>query len=149
MLELQNIKPEPISLDDSWFHPLFKACFNQEDPWSPHLGEAKYEAFHINKQAFIFTYSVEDYTDLLTIGVHPDQRKKGFATFLLKWMITKAPEAQKFFLDVECQNTAAINLYKKLGFEIISIRKGYYPQPSGLALDAFVMTYQKQPKALS
>lgn len=149
MSELQNIKLEPITSDDFWFHPLFKACFNQEDPWSQHLGDTKYEAFHINQQAFIFTYTIEDYTDILTIGVHPNHRKKGFATFLLKWVMAKAPEAQKFFLDVECQNTAAISLYKKLGFKTISIRKGYYPQSLGPALDAFVMTYQKPPKALS
>ncbi len=149
MLEPQNIKPEPITKDNSWFQPLFKACFNREDPWSQHLGDTKYEAFHINKQAFIFTYTVEDYTDLLTLGVHPNQRKKGLATFLLGWVIAKAPESQKFFLDVECQNTAAIHLYRKIGFEMVSIRKGYYPQPSGLAIDAFVMTYQKPLKALS
>ncbi len=144
MLELQNIKPDPITRDDAfWFQPLFKVCFNREDLWSQHLGDSRYEAFHINQQAFIFTYTVEEYTDLLTIGVPPDQRKNGLATFLLEWVIAKAPEAQKFFLDVDCQNTAAIGLYKKMGFEMVSVRKRYYPQPSGLALDAFVMTYQK------
>ncbi len=144
MLEHQNIKPEPITKDDaSWFQPLFKICFERDDLWLQHLGDQKYEAFHINRQAFIFTYTVENYTDLLTIGVHPDQRRRGLACSLLKWMIVKAPEEQKFFLDVECENVAAIQLYKKVGFELISIRKGYYPQLSGLALDAYVMTYQK------
>jgi ribosomal protein S18 acetylase RimI-like enzyme len=70
-------------------------------------------------------------------------------TYLLKWLIAKAPEGQKFFLDVECQNIPAIELYKKIGFEFVSIRKGYYPQLSAPALDAFVMTYQKLPKPLS
>jgi len=150
MLELQNIKPEPITKDDAfWFQPLFKACFDREELWSQHLGDHKYEAFHISKQAFIFTYTVDDSTDLLAIGVYPDQRKKGLATYLLKWLIAKAPEGQKFFLDVECQNIPAIELYKKIGFEFVSIRKGYYPQLSASALDAFVMTYQKLPKPLS
>ncbi len=150
MLEHQNIKPEPITKDDaSWFQPLFKVCFDREELWSQHLGDNKYEAFHIDKQAFIFIYTVEDCTDLLTLGVHPAQRKKGFATALLKWVITKAPKAQRFFLDVECQNIAAIQLYKKIGFEFVSIRKRYYPQFSGPALDAFVMTYQKPLKTLS
>jgi ribosomal protein S18 acetylase RimI-like enzyme len=150
MLELQNIKPELITRDNAtWFQPLFKACFDREELWSQHLGETKYEAFHIGKQAFIFTYTIEEYTDLLTLGVHPDQRKHGLATFLLEWIIAKAPKAQKFFLDVECRNTAAISLYKKIGFEMVSIRKGYYPQSSGPAIDAYVMAYQKPPKTLS
>lgn len=144
MLERQNIKPEPITKDDAfWFQPLFKACFNRQDPWMAHLGDSKYEAFHIKKHAFIFTYTIEDYTDLLTLGVHLDQRKKGLATFLLEFIIHKAPKNQKFFLDVECKNNAAICLYKKIGFELVSIRKGYYPQVDGSAIDAFVMTYQK------
>lgn len=144
MLEPQNIKPEPITKDDAaWFQPLFKICFEREDMWLKHLRDQKYEAFHLNRQAFIFTYTVENYTDVLTIGAHPDQRKRGLAGYLLKWMIARAPEAQKFFLDVECENIAAIQLYKKVGFELISIRKGYYPQLSGSAHDAYVMTYQK------
>jgi ribosomal protein S18 acetylase RimI-like enzyme len=149
MLELQSIKPDPISRDDAfWFQPLFEVCFNREDPWLQQLGDQKYEAFHIDRKAFIFTYTIDDYTDLLTFGVHPDQRKKGLATILLEWVIAKAPTAQNFFLDVECKNVAAIHLYKKIGFELISIRKRYYPQPFGLPIDAFVMTYQKPLKSL-
>jgi len=129
MLEHQNIRPEPIIESDiEWFQTLFKSCFCRDNPWMQHLGKTKYEAFHLNKQAFIFTYTVEDYTDLLTIGVHPHQRRRGVGEFFLKWIITKAPKAQKFFLEVECENNAAISLYKKIGFELISIRKGYYPQ---------------------
>lgn len=145
MLEPQNIKPEPISESDiDWFQALFKLCFDRDDTWIEHLGKPKYEAFHLHRQAFILTYTVEDYTDLLTIGVHPDQRRKKVAASLLEWVIVQSPKAQKFFLEVECQNTAAIGLYKKIGFELISIRKGYYTQPSGgPALDAHVMTYQK------
>ncbi|MBP9828777.1 MAG: GNAT family N-acetyltransferase [Proteobacteria bacterium] len=144
MLERQNTKPEPIIKNDAfWFKPLFKECFGRDEAWLQHIDDQKYQAFHINKQAFIFTYTVQNSTDLLTIGVNPDQRKKGLGLSLMKWVINKAPQAQKFFLDVECQNIAAIQLYKKIGFEFISVRKGYYPQASGLALDAHVMTYQK------
>lgn len=144
MFVLQNIKPEPIIQSDvSWFQQLFKVCFERDDPWFQHLGKPKYEAFHLDRQVFLFTYTVEDYTDILTIGVHPSLRKRGLASFLLNWMIENAPKGQKFFLEVECQNTAAIRLYTKIGFELISIRKGYYPQNSGPALDAHVMAYQK------
>lgn len=149
MLERQNIKPEPITKDDAfWFKSLFKKCFDRDEAWLQHIDDQKYEAFHLNRQAFIFTYTVERYTDLLTIGVHPNQRKKGLAIFLLQWVIARAPKEQKFFLDVECQNMIAIHLYKKVGFELISVRKGYYPQLFGPALDAYVMAYQKSASLL-
>ena len=144
MLERQNIKPEPISKDDApWIKPLFVECFGKEDPWFERLGDSKYEAYQLNKQAFIFTYIVVDQTDLLTIGVNKEARKQGLATKLLNWIIDKSPAGQKIFLDVECQNIAAINLYKKIGFELISVRKGYYQQDNGTAIDALVMAYQK------
>lgn len=144
MLEHLNIKPEHILETDSvWFQSLFKSCFKKEDPWIQHLGETQYGAFHLNRQAFIFTYTVENFTDLLVIGSHPDQRRKGLASVLLGWFIDQSPKGQKFFLEVECQNIAAINLYKKLGFELVSVRKGYYQQPFSQPLDAYVMAYQK------
>jgi ribosomal protein S18 acetylase RimI-like enzyme len=144
MLEHQNTKPAPISKDDApWIKPLYVECFGKEDPWLERLGDCKYEAYQINKRAFIFTYIVEDQTDLLTIGVDREARKQGLATLLINWVIDKAPAGQKIFLDVECQNIAAISLYKKIGFESISIRKGYYPQNDGTAIDALVMAYQK------
>ena len=144
MLELLNIKPEPILKEDAlWIKPLFIECFGKEDPWLERLEDSRYEAYQINKQAFIFTLVVDEQTDLLTIGVNKETRQQGLATKLLNWVIGKASPGQKFFLDVECQNTAAINLYKKIGFELLSVRRAYYLQDNGTATDALVMSYQK------
>ena len=144
MSKLQNIKPELISsADATWIKPLFVECFGKEDPWLERLENSNYGAYKIDKLAFIFTCTVGDCTDLLTIGVNKSTRQQGLGTSLLKWIIAKAPSGQKIFLDVECQNTAAINLYKKIGFEFISVRKSYYPQSDGTAIDALVMGYQK------
>ena len=52
---------------------------------------------------------------------------------LEKWSISK--QAPAMMLEVGTENAAAITLYKKLGYENISTRKGYY----GAGLDAFVM----------
>lgn len=185
MLELQNIKPEPISKDDTgWFKPLFFECFGKEDLWLEHLEDtlmlnknnkssgyrgqavvrrydqptdvprldrgvhdlkhAKYKAFHINKQAFIFTYTIDDQTDILTIGVAKNARNQGLALALIQWVITNSSDNQKFFLEVECTNTAAINLYKKIGFQQSSVRKDYYKKYDGSTIDALVMTYFKR-----
>ena len=143
MLELQNIKPEPILNDDAvWFKQLFFECFGKEDSWLENFEDNKYQTFHIKRQSFIVMYVVNDQTDLLTIGVAKDARKQGLATKLINWAIDMAPLGQKFFLEVECVNTAAINLYKKIGFKQISVRKNYYQKDEG-AVDALVMTYQK------
>jgi ribosomal protein S18 acetylase RimI-like enzyme len=40
----------------------------------------------------------------------------------------------KIFLEVSEENIGAINLYNKLGFKVISERKGYYN-----GIDAYVM----------
>lgn len=143
MLEHQTIKPAPITKDDaSWYKPLYTLCFFRQDPWLENIEDPKFQAFHLNKQAFIFIQVVDTSVDILTIGVHPDFRKKGFAQLLLEYLINKAPFEQAFFLEVERTNTAAINLYKKVGFKEISIRKGYYPKVNGGAVDALVMAYQ-------
>lgn len=144
MLELQNIKPEPILNDDvAWFKQLFFECFGKEDSWLENFEDNKYQTFHIKRQSFIVIYEVNDQTDLLTIGVAKNARKQGLATKLINWAIDIAPLGQKFFLEVECNNTAAINLYKKIGFNQISVRKNYYQKGDEDAVDALVMTYQK------
>ncbi|MCX7343455.1 MAG: GNAT family N-acetyltransferase [Proteobacteria bacterium] len=144
MLELQNIKPEPILNDDAvWFKQLFFECFGKEDTWLENFEDNKYQTFHIKRQSFIVMYVVNDQTDLLTIGVAKNARKQGLATKLINWAIDMAPLGQKFFLEVECSNTAATNLYKKIGFKQISVRKNYYQKDDDGAVDALVMTYQK------
>ena len=59
------------------------------------------------------------------------------ATYFMKaledWSLSK--QAPAMMLEVGTENTAAITLYEKLGYENISTRKGYY----GPGLDAFVM----------
>lgn len=143
MLEPQNIKPEPISKDDAaWFKSLFFECFDKEESWLKHLNNSKYKAFHTNKQAFIFTYTVEDQTDILTIGVAKCARNQGLALSLIDWVIVNSPRGQKIFLEVEATNLVAINLYKKSGFQQISIRKDYYQKNDGTTIDALVMSYQ-------
>jgi ribosomal-protein-alanine N-acetyltransferase len=75
--------------------------------------------------------------DVLTVGVLPEYARQGVATYFMgeveKWAVSK--EAPAMMLEVGTENTAAISLYEKLGYQNISTRKGYY----GPGLDAFVM----------
>ena len=71
---------------------------------------------------------VLDEADLMNIVTRADYQKKGFAKLLLTYLISKAKEkkCKHITLEVASQNTIAIHLYEKMGFQKISIRKNYY-----------------------
>jgi ribosomal-protein-alanine N-acetyltransferase len=65
---------------------------------------------------------------IVSIAVLPAYRRKGVGEALVK----KAIEGMRFynakqcFLEVRVTNTPAINLYKKLGFQVTRTVNGYY-----------------------
>lgn len=65
-------------------------------------------------------------------------RRKGLGEFLLADIISKQIQNNvlNFFLEVRKSNLPAINLYSKLGFKVLRIRKKYYKDPIE---DAFEM----------
>ena len=80
--------------------------------------------------------------DVLTVGVLSEHRKAGigkaFMEQLARW--AKDKESNAMMLEVGTENVAAINLYKQLGYQQISVRTNYY----GLGLDALVMRKELQ-----
>lgn len=62
------------------------------------------------------------------VAVHPGFRKKGIGELLMRSLMTIAREsgAKMMTLEVRKSNYIAQNLYTKLGFEPIGIRRGYY-----------------------
>jgi ribosomal-protein-alanine N-acetyltransferase len=81
--------------------------------------------------------------DVLTVGVLPGHQRKGIASAFMaeleKWSASKGAPAM--MLEVAIENTPAISLYEKLGYEKISTRQNYY----GPALDALVMRKELAP----
>lgn len=45
------------------------------------------------------------------------------------------------FLEVRVSNQAALQFYRKLGYEVLSVRKNYYSNP---VEDAFIMDCKKR-----
>lgn len=76
---------------------------------------------------FIF-YTVVDEMHILDITVDKKLQSNGMGSFMLGYIIKKYPEKgiKSFFLEVRVSNVVAIKLYKKFGFEIFLLRKGYY-----------------------
>ena len=74
--------------------------------------------------------------ELLSICVDSSYRKQGLATKILKelFFILKHAGVLKIFLEVNKNNTPAINLYKKLDFQFLSERKNYYGKDSAIVM---------------
>ena len=84
---------------------------------------------------FIIVYKNIDYFELEAIAVNANFRKKGIASRLINFFEEKyTKKSDSILLEVAVNNEAAVSLYKKIGFEIINIRKKYYDQ-----IDAYVM----------
>lgn len=66
--------------------------------------------------------------DLITLAVKDSCRSKGVGKKLLKFLIDRAKEkgCEFMHLEVKVDNTNAIMLYKKCGFDIVRTRKSYY-----------------------
>lgn len=75
---------------------------------------------------------------IVSIAVDPAHRGKGIGKKLVKTLLEKFKEngMKKARLEVRISNAAAINLYKKLGFNIEKRLKNYYPDGE----DCYVMT---------
>lgn len=100
---------------------------------------------------FSVIYNTSFSTDLLTIGVDPDYQGKKLGFMLLKETLKVAHKNKDIecYLEVRVSNEVAINLYKKMGFEIVGTRKGYYnPVGSEPAEDAYTMFLKNVGSAL-
>ncbi len=74
--------------------------------------------------------------DVMTIAVAPTHRGLGYGQQLLSWLIDVAAGATHLMLEVRADNPAAIELYQRNEFAVVSVRRRYY-QPGDV--DALVM----------
>ena len=77
-------------------------------------------------------WSIVDEAHITLLAIHPNCRRQGLGQLLL-FELLKDAIARKLAwatLEVNENNLAAINLYKKYGFQIAGKRKNYY-QPAG------------------
>ena len=121
---------------------LEKSCFPSE-PWSLESIISALEREDIfykilfNEENdpigyFIASSSYEE-AELYRIAVLPSHRRMGLGKRLMEDFLNGCPkEVEKIFLEVRESNAAAVKLYEKSGFEIISRRKNYYGNEDGL-----------------
>lgn len=93
--------------------------------------------------AYCILYPAVDELHLLNITVSPKLRKLGLGARIMEAIegVAAQQKMPRIILEVRPTNEPAFALYKKLGYEQIGIRKGYYPATpeTGIREDAIVM----------
>lgn len=82
---------------------------------------------------FIVFETIYEVMDILYIVVDPVYRRNGIGSKLIEYLLENK-DYERIMLEVRCDNSNAIKLYKKYNFKIINIRKNYY-----MNNDAYVM----------
>ncbi|MEA1965230.1 MAG: ribosomal protein S18-alanine N-acetyltransferase [Candidatus Aerophobetes bacterium] len=108
------------------------------NPWSFHAFSTE-----LNKIGFAFYYVIEyeekiigyagywkiaKEAHIVNLAIHPDFRKRGMGTKLLKYTLQDAQVRglTEVTLEARSSNTAAHHLYEKFGFKKAAIRPRYY-----------------------
>lgn len=86
--------------------------------------------------AFCIAWIIFDELHINTLAVSPQHRRQGLATVLLEGIMKEAAEegARRATLEVRESNTAALELYARLGFQVTARRRNYYTNPAEDAL---------------
>ena len=122
-------------------------CFSS--PWKRHtlewfLPDDRHEFLLAVQDGKILGYinllHVMDEGYIGNVAVHPDCRRQGLGSALVKAMLERCEELELLFatLEVRDSNAPAIGLYASRGFETVGRRKDYYERPKE---DAILMTY--------
>lgn len=131
--DLESIKDILIDeFDDFWSYTTLKDEFSSST--------SKYFVIKNNNivLGFCGIKIITDFAEIMNIVIKKDSRGLGLSNFLLENTISKCKELnlKSINLDVNVENTIAINLYKKYNFVKVGIRKKYYNNVS----DAILMT---------
>lgn len=81
--------------------------------------------------AFCMAWVIFDELHINTLAVGGAHRRQGLATFLIRWLMADAAKegARRATLEVRASNTAALELYARLGFAVKATRPNYYTNP--------------------
>lgn len=87
---------------------------------------------------YIILWFMQKEVQISNFALHPDFRRKGVGESVLRDILDKIKRegATEIFLEVRPSNHVAQSLYKKLGFQVLGLRKNYYQSP---VEDALIM----------
>lgn len=103
------------------------------------LGDYKIKYFYLEngiEEGYIVIEDAIDIINIIDVYVNENKRREGIASKLLKEiMIDYNGRNVKFMLEVSTNNNPAFLLYKKFGFNVISVRKKYYKNSDALIME--------------
>ena len=146
-MQKDNYIFEKANLDDvNKIYEIEKESFT--NPWSIEniKSELEKEDSYVfvckldeNILGYISSSIIEDEAYLLNVAVKKDYRNQKIATRLFQnvFDLCESSDVNFITLEVRKSNSAAINLYTKLGFNNVGIRHNYYRKPVD---DAVLMT---------
>ena len=138
ILNIKQLQPsqvnEIIELDRVCFEGLWTAEGYLREIDSPN---SDLVALHLTSQSKVSDtqvvgvgclWAIVNEAHITLLGVEPEHRKQGLGKLILLDLLERAISRQLEWatLEVNVNNSTAINLYQKLGFEIAGTRKGYY-----------------------
>jgi ribosomal-protein-alanine N-acetyltransferase len=131
-LWVRPMKPQDI--DDVLY--IERTCFST--PWSYDAFKAEIEGNHCARyvvaeqdgkiRGYGGMWIILDEAHITNVAVHPHFRGMGIGEAIMKALIRTAAylKVESMTLEVRVSNKVAQNLYKKLGFSSVGVRKGYY-----------------------
>lgn len=86
-------------------------------------------------------YDMYDRFEISYIEVKKNFRNKKIGSYLIEKLISigENKKINNITLEVNINNTNALKLYKKYGFEIVAVRKGYYNGEDGYLMERKMM----------
>ena len=125
-MQLADLK-EVMEIENQSFRHPWKRAFFLYDMNRPHafclVAKEKNRLV-----GYLIAWKIEDQFHLANIAVHPDQRRKGIGSQLLKTIfeIGKEIKCKNIFLEVRESNISAQDFYRKFGFANTLTQKQYY-----------------------
>ena len=122
---------------------LESLCFS--DPWSEHALREELDnpcaRFLVATEndtvvGYLGCHHIAGEGFIANVAVHPDHRRRGIARLLVQ--AAQAEDISRLMLEVRASNTAAIALYRSLGFTEDGIRPRFYTHPTE---DAVLYSY--------
>ena len=87
-------------------------------------------------KGFILVEETIDVINIVDVLTFEEYRRLGISESLFKYIIDNYKDKKdKIMLEVRKSNIPAINLYKKMGFNIIHERKNYYKDDDALIME--------------